>query len=98
MVATLVWVVVSVGFSLYVDNFSSYGKTYGSLAGVVVLLMWIWLSLYAVLLGAEINAESEKQTVRDTTTGPARPMGRRGAVKADLGPDDPEPAEGTPTA
>jgi membrane protein len=98
VVATLVWVVVSVGFSLYVDNFSSYGKTYGSLAGVVVLLMWIWLSLYAVLLGAEINAESEKQTVRDTTTGPARPMGRRGAVKADLGPDDPEPAEGTPTA
>jgi membrane protein len=90
-VATVVWIVVSLGFSLYVNNFSSYGKTYGSLAGVVVLLMWIWLSLYAVLLGAEINAESEKQTLRDTTIGPPRPMGQRGALKADLGPDDPEP-------
>lgn len=90
-VGTLAWILVSVGFSLYVNNFSSYGETYGSLAGVVVLLLWLWLSLCAVLLGAEINAEAEKQTVRDTTTGPDRPMGRRGALKADLGPADPEP-------
>jgi membrane protein len=91
-VATVAWIVVSIGFSVYVNNFSSYGKTYGSLAGVVVLLLWLWLSICAVLLGAEINAESEKQTVRDTTTGPDRPMGARGALKADLGPGDPEPA------
>jgi membrane protein len=90
-VATLSWIVISIGFSVYANNFSSYGKTYGSLAGVVVLLMWLWLSVCAVLLGAEINAESEKQTLSDTTTGPARPMGERGALKADLGPSDPEP-------
>jgi membrane protein len=66
-VATLLWIVASVVFSLYVDNFSSYGSTYGSLAGVVVLLMWLWISIYAVLLGAEINAEAEKQTLRDPT-------------------------------
>jgi membrane protein len=93
VVAVVVWIVASVGFSLYVDNFGSYGKTYGSLAGVVVLLLWLWLSLVAVLLGAEINAESEKQTVRDTTTGPDRPMGQRDALKADLGPADPEPSD-----
>lgn len=91
VVATVLWILVSVGFSVYVNNFSSYGKTYGSLAGVVVLLMWLWLSICAVLLGAEINAESEKQTVRDTTTGPEKPMGERNALKADLGPADPEP-------
>ena len=91
VVATVGWILVSVGLSAYVNNFGSYGKTYGSLAGVVVLLLWLWLSICAVLLGAEINAESEKQTVKDTTTGPALPMGERGAIKADLGPDDPEP-------
>jgi membrane protein len=92
-VATVAWIVISFGFSFYVDRFSSYDKTYGSLAGVVVLLLWIWLSLCAVLLGAEINAESEKQTVRDTTVGEPVPQGRREALKADLGPDDPEPPD-----
>ena len=92
-VAVVVWVVASVVFSLYVNNFGSYGKTYGSLAGVVVLLLWLWLSIVAVLLGAEINAESEKQTVRDTTRGEDRPMGDRDALKADLGPADPEPVD-----
>ena len=92
-VAVVLWIVASVVFSLYVNNFGSYGKTYGSLAGVVVLLLWLWLSLVAVLLGAEINAESEKQTVRDTTRGPDRPMGERDALKADLGPADPEPTQ-----
>ncbi len=82
-VATLLWIAASVGFSIYVDNFSSYGKTYGALAGVVVLLLWLWISAYAVLLGAEINAESEEQTVRDSTQGPERPLGERDAVKAD---------------
>ena len=86
VVSTLVWLIASFGFSLYVDYFSSYGKTYGSLAAVVVLLLWLWISFYVVLLGAEINAESEEQTVRDTTTGPEEPLGQRGAVKADSVP------------
>jgi membrane protein len=90
-VAVVVWIVASLGFSLYVNNFGSYGKTYGSLAGVVVLLLWLWLSIVAVLLGAEINAEAEKQTVKDTTTGPEKPMGERRALKADLAPSDPDP-------
>jgi membrane protein len=89
IVATVLWVVASLGFSLYVATFGNYAKTYGSLAGVVVLLLWMWLTAYAVLLGAEINAESEAQTVRDSTTGPERPLGQRGAVKADSVPPSP---------
>jgi membrane protein len=87
-VAVVLWVVACVGFSLYVDHFSSYARTYGALAGVVVLLLWLWLTFYAVLLGAEVNAESEQQTVRDTTTGPEQPIGQRGAVVADSVPGD----------
>ena len=86
IVATLLWVVGSVGFSLYVNNFGSYGETYGALAGVVVLLLWLWLTSLIVLVGAEINSETEQQTAEDTTTGPERPMGDRDAVKADTGP------------
>ena len=90
--ATILWLVASVGFSLYVSLFSSYGKTYGSLSGVVVLLLWLWITNYVVLLGAEMNAEAEQQTGRDTTTGKPLPRGRRGAVKADSLPGDPAPA------
>ena len=90
--ATVLWVIASIGFSLYVDNFGSYGETYGSLAGVVVLLLWLWITNYLVLLGAEMNAESEQQTARDTTKGDEQPIGQRGAVKADSTPGDPEPA------
>jgi membrane protein len=89
--ATVLWVIASVGFSLYVSMFSSYGKTYGSLAGVVVLLLWLWITNYVVLLGAEMNAEAEQQTARDTTKGEPEPMGRRGAVKADSMPGDVQP-------
>jgi len=81
--ATVLWVVGSVLFSLYVNNFGSYNKTYGALAGVVVLLLWMYLTSYIVLLGAEINSESEYQTAADTTKGRSAPMGARGAVKAD---------------
>ncbi len=59
MVASGLWLLVSVGFSTYVDNFGSYGKTYGALAGVVVLLLWLWIGIYAVLLGATIEAVRE---------------------------------------
>jgi membrane protein len=86
--ATVLWVIASVGFSFYVDNFGSYGETYGSLAGVIVLLLWLWITAVVVLLGAEINAETEGQTAKDSTTGPEKPMGQREAVKA----DEPPPA------
>ena len=87
-VASVIWLVASLGFSLYVAHFSSYSKTYGALAGVVVLLLWLWITNFIVLLGAEVNAEAEQQTARDTTRGPARPLGERGAVKADSLPGD----------
>ena len=86
VVATVLWVIASLAFSLYVDNFGNYNKTYGTLAAVAVLLLWLWITSYAVLLGAEINAESEEQTARDSTTGPEQPIGGRGAVKADSVP------------
>ena len=97
LVATLLWLLASVGFSLYVTLFGNYAKTYGALAGVVVLLLWLWITCYAILLGAEINAEAEQQTASDTTRGPEKPMGQRNAVKADSLPgsaDEPTPRLG----
>jgi membrane protein len=85
-VATVLWVLGSVAFSLYVSNFGSYGKTYGALAGVVVLLLWLWLTSLIILVGAEINSETELQTAKDTTQGQEQPMGDRRAVKADTVP------------
>jgi membrane protein len=93
LVSGVLWVLASLGFSLYVNNFGSYNKTYGALAGVVVLLLWLYLTGYIILLGAEINAESEKQTKQDTTTGPPLPMGERRAEAADTVADPPEPAK-----
>lgn len=84
LLATLLWLVVSFGFSLYVAYISDYSATYGSLSAVVVFLMWLFLSAYGVLVGALLNAEIERQTVRDTTIGPPKPIGERGAVLADL--------------
>jgi membrane protein len=81
--ATVLWLLASAGFSIYVANFGNYAKTYGAIAGIVVMLFWLWITAYAILLGAEINAESEQQTVRDTTKGPEAPLGERDAVKAD---------------
>ena len=83
LVAALLWIAGSILFSLYVNNFGSYNKTYGALAGAVILMLWLYLTSYIVLLGAEINAESERQTSQDTTAGQPAPMGRRGAVAAD---------------
>jgi membrane protein len=76
-------VAASMGFAWYAANFGSYNATYGSLGAVVVLLMWLYLSAYVLLVGAELNAEIEHQTMTDTTTGPAQPMGKRKAVMAD---------------
>lgn len=81
--ATLLWVVGSVALAIYVRNFASYQETFGTLAGVVILLMWLWMSAFIILLGAELDSEMEAQTRRDTTTGEPQPMGERGAVKAD---------------
>jgi membrane protein len=86
-VATGLWLIGSGLFSFYVSNFASYSATYGSLGVVVVLMMWFLLSIYSVLLGAEINAEMERQTTKDTTEGAPEPLGRRGAYAADtVGP------------
>lgn len=82
-VATLLWILGSAAFSLYVSNFGKYSETYGALAGVVILLLWLWLTCLIILVGAEINSETEQQTAKDTTQGPEKPMGERRAVKAD---------------
>jgi membrane protein len=83
VVATVLWVIGTAGFAFYVSNFASYNETFGTLGGAIILLMWLWLSAYIVLLGAELNAEIEAQTAIDSTIGAPMPMGARGARKAD---------------
>ncbi|MGR3757187.1 MAG: YihY/virulence factor BrkB family protein [Tranquillimonas sp.] len=83
VLATVIWLIGTGLFTIYATNFGSYNQTYGALGGVIILLTWLWLSAFIVLLGAEFNSEMEHQTAKDTTTGPAEPMGDRGAVKAD---------------
>jgi membrane protein len=60
LVALVVWLIASALFAVYVASFSSYNKTYGALGGVVVFLVWLWISNIALLLGAELNAELER--------------------------------------
>ena len=84
--AAIGWVLVSAGFSFYVSHFGSYNKTYGSLGAVVGFMTWIWISSIVILMGAELNAELEQQTERDSTVGPEKPEGQRGAFKADTKP------------
>lgn len=81
--ACLIWTAASIGFSVYVRNFGSYNESFGSMAGAIILLMWLWISAFIILLGAELNAEIEAQTALDSTTGPDQPVGKRGAEKAD---------------
>lgn len=81
--AAVAWAILSAGFSFYVGRFGNYDATYGSLGAVIGFMTWIWLSAIVVLVGAELNAEMEHQTARDTTTGPERQMGQRGARMAD---------------
>lgn len=84
MVAALAWIIGSLAFSYYLANFADYNATYGSLGAVIGLMMWMWLSAIVILLGAELNAELEHQTARDTTAdNRERPLGRRGAQMAD---------------
>ncbi|MFC7537447.1 YihY/virulence factor BrkB family protein [Sphingomonas sp. GCM10030256] len=77
------WLLLTLGFGYYVSNFGNYGATYGSLSAVVVLLTWLYLSSYVLLFGAEFNSEIEHQTLKDTTSGPNKPLGARGAWSAD---------------
>jgi len=83
VLAAASWLVVSILFSWYAENFGSYNKTYGSLGAIIAFMFWIWLSTIVILVGAELNEETEHQTVRDTTTGRPKPMGARGATMAD---------------
>ena len=83
LIAIGLWLAGSIGFSVYTANFGSYNETYGSLGAVVILLLWLYLSAFVILLAGEINAQLELQTDADTTTGPDKPMGQRGATVAD---------------
>ena len=92
-------VVVSVLFSWYVANFGSYNATYGSLGALIGFMTWIWISATILIIGGELNSEMEHQTARDTTTGPSRPLGERGAVMANRVAGSgvaPSPATNTP--
>ena len=82
-VATILWLLNSVAFGVWIANFARYDVAYGSLAAVVILQLWIYLSAFILLLGAKLNAEIELQTMRDTTVGPARRAGQRHATSAD---------------
>jgi len=81
--ASVSWLAASVIFSWYVANFEDYNKTYGAIGAVIGLLTWMWLSATIVLVGAELNSETERQTDEDTTEGPPMPIGMRGADAAD---------------
>jgi membrane protein len=81
--AAVAWLVASMLFSWYATNFGNYNATYGSLGAVIGFMVWIWISAIVILVGAEINAETEHQTAEDTTTGEPKPMGARGAQMAD---------------
>ena len=83
LVATALWLVASLLFSLYTSRFSHYDRTYGSLGAVIGLMIWIWISATIVLFGAELNGEIEHQTSVDTTTGAPLGRGQRGAAMAD---------------
>ena len=86
-VGAVLWILTSMLFSWYVASFESYNRLYGSLGAGIGFMVWIWLSVVVILIGAELNAEMEHQTARDTTAGVEKPLGMRGAIMADcVGP------------
>jgi membrane protein len=87
--ATLLWLAASMGLFAYVQSLGNYESTYGSLAGVAISMVWLWVSVFLVIAGGAVNAEAERQTVRDSTVGRERPLGERGAVVADSAPPYP---------
>jgi membrane protein len=87
VVATCLWLLGSILFSLYTRVLADYNETYGAVGAFMALLLWFYMSSWCLLLGAEINAELEHQTTVDTTVGPGQPLGNRGAFVADnVGP------------
>jgi len=83
ILATVLWLAGSALFAIYVRNFANYNETYGTMGAVVILLTWFLLTAYAILIGAELNGEMERQTEKDTTRPGGRPLGERGAYVAD---------------
>jgi len=81
--AAVIWLAASALFSWYAANFGSFNKTYGSLGAIIGFMTWMWVSTIVVLVGAKLNAEIEHQTVRESTVGLPKPLGRRGAKMAD---------------
>ena len=81
--AAITWLAASALFSWYAANFGTFNKTYGSLGAIIGFMTWMWLSIIVVLVGAQLNAEIEHQTVRESTVGSPKPLGRRGAKVAD---------------
>jgi membrane protein len=81
--AALAWLISSALLSWYLSNFANYDATYGSLGAGIGLMMWMWISSIVILFGAELNAEIEHQTARDSTVQGEKPLGARGAAMAD---------------
>ncbi|KAA0689126.1 YihY/virulence factor BrkB family protein [Neorhizobium sp. P12A] len=81
--STLLWLAASILFSFYLENFANYNATYGTLGALIGSMVWVWISVIILIVGAELNAELEHQTARDSTTGAPLPMGERGAFVAD---------------
>lgn len=85
--ASICWLGASALFSWYAANLGNFNETYGSLGAAIGFMLWLWVSTIVLLFGAELDAEMEHQTAKDTTTGAPRPLGERGAVMADtIGP------------
>lgn len=82
--ALISWLSICFGFSKFVTHFGSYNEIFGGIASVIILLIWFWLTAMVVIIGAELNSELERQTLVDTTRGPCRPLGQRGAFVADF--------------
>ena len=82
--AMLSWLLISFSFSKFVQHFGNYNEIFGGLASVIILLIWLWLTANVVIIGAQLNSEMERQTIADTTRGPVRPLGQRGAAMADF--------------
>jgi membrane protein len=83
LITVIVWIVTAIGFSWYLANFGNYNETYGSLGAAIGFLMWLWVSMFVLLAGAELNSEIEHQTGEDSTIGDDLPLGERGAYMAD---------------
>ncbi|HEY8523815.1 MAG TPA: YihY/virulence factor BrkB family protein, partial [Acidimicrobiales bacterium] len=95
VLATIVWLVASVGFSIYTANFSNYNETYGALGAIVVVMLWLWISAFAVIAGAELNAELEARPSPAVAQSRARPEPAPAPARAR---SEPEPAVPTASA